>query len=365
MRNVNIQDLFQISIIIPTRDRPKDLAELLISILNQDQLPLEIIIIDDSSTLSAKPIATFFSSTFKLVGCKLKYIVGSNDGLPAARNLGIKISKGDYILFLDDDILLDQNVISAIANFMKNNPDVMGVQPRIIPSANKNKNYNLARKLENAIHKVFMLSYHEKNSLKVRRSGMSVFPSNLTKTIIAQRLSGCCCCYRREIFNKISFDTNLKRVGYMEDLDFSYRVYKANQKSLYVIPNAKIIHKTSPEARLHKKLSIYMTTIYWFYIFFKDIFQDSILNLVAFLWALIGNIITVTGGLIVKRKPKSEWWHLLYLINSYIVAFKNLKNILMHRLEFFNKNFNKNCKLRLWEELKNYNSLIKWLFVSR
>lgn len=87
----------------------------------------------------------------------------------------------------------------------------------------------------------------------------------------------------------------------MEDLDFSYKVYQSSQKSLYVTPNAKIIHKGSKEARLPTELSTDMKSIDWFYVFFKDIFENSVLNLIAFLWAITGNLATVIGGL-VKRK---------------------------------------------------------------
>jgi glucosyl-dolichyl phosphate glucuronosyltransferase len=139
------------------------------------------------------------------------------------------------------------------------------------------------------------------------------------------------------VLHEFCFDTNLKRWGFMEDLNFSYRVYKKYPQSLYAVPSAKIIHKASKEARMPNRTSIYMTTIYWFYVFFKDVFENSVLNLIAFLWALTGNLVAVTGGLIVKRKPKHEWWTLIYLLKSYITAFRNLRNILMHRLEFFNK----------------------------
>jgi len=333
-----MDNLPRVSVIVPTRDRPRDLADLLLTIINQTYPPLEVIIVDDSPRGSAKQVVDSFSSKFKFINCRLKYVKGSGDGLPAARNLGVKLSSGDAILFLDDDTLLGRNVISAVANFLRDNPGAIGVQPKILPSANNSDSYVLTKKCENAIYKGLMLSYHEENSLRVRRSGMSVFPNSLTKTIPAQRLSGCCCCYRREIFNKLRFDTNLKRWGFMEDLDFSYRIYRCNPRSLYAIPNAKIIHKVSQKARLPTKLSIYMVTIYWFYVFFKDIFKDSILNLIAFTWALTGNLVAVTGGLIIKRKPKHEWWSLIHLVGSYAVAFRNLKNILMGKLEFFNNN---------------------------
>ena len=126
----------------------------------------------------------------------------------------------------------------------------------------------------------------------------------------------------------------------MEDLDFSYRVYKKHPMALYAVPHARITHKTSEAARLPTEHQIYMSVTYWFYVFFKDIFQGSILNLIAFLWALSGNIVANLSGLIIKRKTKKEWWSLVYLLGAYATAFKNLKAILMGKVNFFNKTLN-------------------------
>ena len=324
-----------VSVVIPTRDRPRDLADLLKTLLDQSLLPFEVIIVDDSPKHSSREVSDSFVSKFKSVGCKLVYFTGSGIGLPAARNLGIKVFKGDAILFLDDDTLLDQNALNIVATFFSHNHDVLGIQPIIMPKTEKINSLTMV-KLENAFFKAMMLTDHQENTLKVRRSGASIFPSSLTKAIRVQRLSGCCC-YKREVFNEFCFDTNLKRWGFMEDLDFSYRVYKKYPQSLYAVPSAKIIHKESKEARLPNRTSIYMITIYWFYVFFKDVFSNSVLNLVAFLWALTGNLTYNLGGLLIKRKSKNEWWRLIYLLDSYATALGNLKNIRMLKLEFFNK----------------------------
>jgi GT2 family glycosyltransferase len=321
-----------------TRDRPNDLATLLQTVLYQDYLPLEVIIVDDSLQHSAEIVVNLFSSKFESAGCSLKYVSGSGDGLPAARNLGVKIANGDVLLFLDDDTLLsDKKTLKVIAEFFKKNGNALAVQPLITSPANSERKNGLVSKLENAIYKVLMLAYHKDDVLAVRRSGASIFPSNLTRVIKVQRLSGCCCCFRREIFRQFEFDTNLKRWGYMEDLDFSYRVYRKNPNSLYAIPYTKIVHKHTTEGRLTTKTTIYMSTIYWFYIFFKDIFEASILNLIAFMWALTGNLVSNLGGLIIKKKTKKEWWNLMYLLESYVIAFRNLRSILMQNLEFFNR----------------------------
>jgi GT2 family glycosyltransferase len=328
-------------VIIPTRDRAKDLDLLLLTMLDQEYLPFEVIVVDDSHVGSSKEVVNSLCSKFSSRNCELKYVQGTGRGLPAARNLGVKISQGEGILFLDDDTLLDQNVISSLATYLRDNPTALGLQPEVLYPIRSYGNRGVVRNLENSIYKTFMLSYREENKLEVRRSGASVFPNNLAKAISAQRLFGCCCCYRREIFTRLCFDTNLQRWGFMEDLDFSYRVYKRNPQSLFIIPHAKVVHTSSSEAKLPTKLCVDMETTYWFYIFFKDVLEGSILNLVAFLWALTGNAVVCVGGLIIKRKPKTEWWNLIYLLASYSTAFRNLKNILTLKLEFFNKNLNK------------------------
>jgi len=143
-------------------------------------------------------------------------------------------------------------------------------------------------------------------------------------------------CYRGGLFEELSFDTNLKRWAFMEDLDFSYRVYKKNLGTMHAIPSAIITHKKSAKSRLPSRERTYMTTIYWFYIFFKDMLENSILNLIAFLWALTGNLVTIAGKAIIKRKH-THVRELVCLANSYFYAFKHLRKIKGRNLDFFNK----------------------------
>jgi GT2 family glycosyltransferase len=328
-----------VSAIIATRNRPEDLAEALMSLLNQSYPPSEVIVIDDSRSHSSKVIINSLSLKFLQAGSDLKYVLGDGDGLPAARNLGLSISKGDAVLFLDDDVLLDQDVVGAIVSFLGYDSSVSGVQPKILHTAFDLKKNSLFERLQNATFKVFMLSYIKNDSLSVRRSGASVFPDELTKVIYTQRLLGCCCCYKRDSIRGMLFDTNLKLWAYGEDLDFSYRVYKKNIRSLCALPNIKVVHKTSATARLQRKTQIYMKTIYSFYVFFKDVFDYSALNLSAFLWRLAGQLIINIGVLIVRRKPTQEWWEPIYLVKSYLYAFLNLYKIKEGNLLFFNKQF--------------------------
>lgn len=336
---VQHRSLIRISVVVPTRYRPKDLADLLRTLHTQSYPPIEVIVVDDSSKHNVKEVVKSFNSLFHSVGCELKYVRGHGDGLPAARNLGVKISQGDAVLFLDDDTLLDRNVVRDLAAFLTDNSVALGVQPKILPSKKHLRNETIAKKFKNAVSKALMLTYHKDNKLAVRRSGTSVFPNHLTRILCAERLSGCSCCYKSEIFTELSFDTNLKRWAFLEDLDFSYRVHKTHPRALYVLPHTKIIHKASEDGGLSVRTTICMMTIYRFYVFFKEVFDGSLLNLIAFLWAIIGSLVTTVGEIIFERKSNREMWIVIYLLSSYATAFRNLKNIFLQKLEFFNKEF--------------------------
>lgn len=329
--------LTRISIVIPTRDRPGGLSNLLSACLGQTYPPFEVVIVDDSPSGSAKTVFEAFSLKLKSLASTPKYVQGNSNGLTDSRNLGIGACRGDVILFLDDDTTLDQNALKTLAAFFGQNTSAIAVQPELIFSKDTPDSFPFLEKMENAVHKALMLSYKKENTLVVRRSGMSVFPTRLTRPIFTQRLFGCCS-YRRGVFDKMLFDTNLKRWGFMEDLDFSFRLYKMQPRSLYAVPGAKIFHQASSQARLPRRIAIRMTVIHWFYVFFKDVYESSLLNLFAFFWALAGNLIVDLIGLIIRKKPKKEWYRVIWLVSSYLLAFRNLGKVLMGKMGFFNEN---------------------------
>jgi len=335
----------KVSVIIPTKDRPKDLGELLKGILTQDYRPLEVIVVDDSQSMTALPVVNSLRNKFISSGIDLLHIKGSGEGLPSARNIGITNSKGDIVCFFDDDILfLDKSTIRKLVTFMISNSKVLCVQPIILTAYidRSTQEYKIyvakgPSPIENAIYKVLMVTYCDIDRFDVRRSGMSIFPLKVTKVIEARRLSGCFFCCKREVFRKVLFDTKLKRWGYMEDLDFSYRVYSIYNRGLYLVPYTKILHKCSPASRLPSEKQRQMEIIYWAYVFFKNFFKGSIINLFSFLWALVGYGLIILGRLIVKDGDKNEWRKLIFLLKAYLRLLKNMKNIIQGDLEFFNR----------------------------
>lgn len=87
-----------ISVIIPTYNREKLIEKCINSVLEQTYQPTEIIVVDDGST-DGTP-----DKIYKLNSPIIRVIIGEkNRGAQAARNLGIKEAKGDWIAFLDSD----------------------------------------------------------------------------------------------------------------------------------------------------------------------------------------------------------------------------------------------------------------------
>jgi glycosyltransferase involved in cell wall biosynthesis len=91
------------SIIIPTYNRADFISKTIISVLEQDYLNFEIIVIDDGSTDNTSKIVQHFHSD------KIKYLNKENEERGAARNSGIELAEGDYVTFLDSDDLLYEN----------------------------------------------------------------------------------------------------------------------------------------------------------------------------------------------------------------------------------------------------------------
>lgn len=97
-----------VSVIIPTYNRAHFLVEAMDSVWEQTYRPIELIVVDDGSTDNTQQVVDEWSKK-----CaeddqfELRYIYQENKGAPAARNLGLIESSGEYIQFLDSDDSLD------------------------------------------------------------------------------------------------------------------------------------------------------------------------------------------------------------------------------------------------------------------
>jgi glycosyltransferase involved in cell wall biosynthesis len=87
-----------VSVVIPTFDRAKTISRAVESVLQQTYRPIDVVVVDDGSTDGTRDVLHTY-------GSRIVYVFQDNAGPSAARNRGIRESKGDLIAFLDSDDL--------------------------------------------------------------------------------------------------------------------------------------------------------------------------------------------------------------------------------------------------------------------
>src|SRR5688572_13418292 len=121
------------SVIIPTYNRAKHLVNALNSVLQQELLDFEVIIVDDGSTDDTKLIVTEIANR----NSRIKYFYKENEERSIARNYGIMHAIGKYVGFLDsDDILYPNHLKVGYELLSKNNfPEVGHLGYKLIDTA--------------------------------------------------------------------------------------------------------------------------------------------------------------------------------------------------------------------------------------
>lgn len=142
----------EVSVILPTYNRAKTLPRAVQSVLNQTFNDFELIIVDDGSIDNTGEIVrNFEDNRIKYVKCK------ENKGASATRNIGIGLSKGEYIAFQDsDDEWLPKKLEKQLEIFETALPGIGIVYTgfwRVEGDKKKYIPYNSVKKKEGNIHK--------------------------------------------------------------------------------------------------------------------------------------------------------------------------------------------------------------------
>ncbi len=117
-----MQHEFHISVIIPVYNVENYIAKCIDSVLQQSDDTVEIICVNDSSPDCSRQIISDYISKHKNIKC----IDRPNGGLSAARNAGIEVAKGEYIVLLDSDDWLEESVLDRLyRQAKKGNLDVL------------------------------------------------------------------------------------------------------------------------------------------------------------------------------------------------------------------------------------------------
>jgi len=116
----------KISIIIPTFNRPQSIKRCVESITNNNFKDYEVIVVSDGENLDNDKIIYNWKKDKRI-----KYIRTRHRGPGSARNEGIKIARGEIVVFLDDDCVVSNNWIKNIYEEHQKNPRIDAIMGKI------------------------------------------------------------------------------------------------------------------------------------------------------------------------------------------------------------------------------------------
>ena len=128
-----------VSIVLTTYNSEKIVEKTLKGIIEQD-FPLnrvELIIVDGGSKDNTLKIVKEFVERYAKLFYNIKVVVHDrNYGVSKARNDGIKMSGGRYILILDHDVVMERDVLRVLYSFLSTTASkVVGVMPLLVPTS--------------------------------------------------------------------------------------------------------------------------------------------------------------------------------------------------------------------------------------
>jgi glycosyltransferase involved in cell wall biosynthesis len=109
----------KVSVIMPTYNRKTLISRAIESVLNQDYLDWELVIVDDGSQDGTEDLIKEYVSK----DSRIRYLYQINQGQSVARNTGIENSNGELIAFLDSDNMWEPHRLSVGVQALLENPD--------------------------------------------------------------------------------------------------------------------------------------------------------------------------------------------------------------------------------------------------
>ncbi len=105
-----------ISVIIPTFQHADSISACLDSVFAQTYSPIEVIVVDDGSTDNTQEVLKKYEG--KIISIKQE-----NQGSNPARNRGFKEAKGEFVIFVDADVIMEKEMLEKMAKLLDAHPE--------------------------------------------------------------------------------------------------------------------------------------------------------------------------------------------------------------------------------------------------
>lgn len=213
-----------LSFIVPVYNAEKYLKKCVESILNQTFQDFEVIFIDDASTDKSLDILNSYA-----YDKRIKIITKANEGVSLARNCGLELARGEYLMFVDADDWIDKNTSEVMVDVIKKKQADVVFWPYIREFEN--------RSLEKKIYDEEEIIFNTKEVRdKLYRRFIGLVGNELKKPENADAL---CTVwgklYKRSIIeeNHIRFQ-DIREIGTYEDGLFNLYYFRHVHKAVYL-----------------------------------------------------------------------------------------------------------------------------------
>lgn len=242
----------------------------------------EIIVVDNGSNDGTDVFLIKLKKKWKNL---LFFCLQNNVGFVRANNIGLKIAKGDYILFLNSDIFVNNLDFFDILNLMEKNKEIGALTVKVIL---ENEKIDLAshRGFPNIWRSFTYFTGLERVFFQVPLlnrlfGGYHLSHLNFDQIHEIDCISGAFFLTRKKIIDKIGgFDEDY--FSYGEDIELSWQIKRLGYKIIYY-PLWKVIHLKSISGLKNYNKEIKLKTNYYFYEAMKIFYKKHYAKIYPFL----------------------------------------------------------------------------------
>ena len=251
------------SVVIPTYNGKEFLRKALWALEKSVLRPIEIVVVDDFSSDGTKEV---IKNEFKFV----RYIRNNkNLGPPTSRNRGAAQSVGEYIIFLDNDVLVKPNTLERLVSFMEKNPKCGLVGAKLILGGEEKMWWNMGydfNHFRTSIGYLFgLLLKFFPNSERLKNGSMRFILNywDYNRTIEVGWVIESCFAVRKDLFDLLGgFDE--KFFVYHEGPDLCRRIRNLGYK-VYFYPEAEVDVLEGHTHSLLKRGVSFLKSDYYYY----------------------------------------------------------------------------------------------------
>ena len=208
-----------VSVIIATRNRPAILEQCLQHLFVQDYRPVEVIVVDNSTSEETQTVVAMFSP-------EVRYVRDAYANLAHLRNVGIQHARGEIMVFIDDDCFVHEGWLEhLVSNYA--DPTVGAVTGRMITTFEPE-------------HSSPVIGRMTKWGKMVGGS----FNCNLEMSFEVDYAIGCNMSFRRQVLAEVGLFDPIFNIAY-EEQDLSFRIRQSGYRVIFD-GRAVVTHLVAP-----------------------------------------------------------------------------------------------------------------------